>query len=305
MGEIIVMKKLILLTFAFMMIMAYPVKANTYTQEEIDQINAKRIEAAQAEVERVQKAAAIKAQNELEAAQATAEAFAEDVERRKEAYEDWVDDQRRLAGEIVEDDEDKTEIVIEKISADEEFVILDAELDTEIEVKDDEIVSTENAEEVDLTAIEETATKIVETEIIENANVEANDESIIETAVNNTYGISAEDYDNLCRIVEAEAANSGMKGKIMVANVVLNRVQSPQFANTITTVIKSKGQFTPAINGKMYRVNVSNETVEAVNRALAGENYAENALYFKSAVRGNYFRGKKAIASVGGNNFFG
>lgn len=96
--------------------------------------------------------------------------------------------------------------------------------------------------------------------------------------------ISQEDYENLLRIVEAEASGEDEIGKILVANVVLNRVESEEFPDNITEVIfqRSNGvtQFSPVASGKIYRVTVSEETVDAVNKALCGEDYSQGALYF-------------------------
>lgn len=96
-----------------------------------------------------------------------------------------------------------------------------------------------------------------------------------------SYGsISDDDYNCLLRIVEAEAGNQGMVGKILVANVILNRVASGKFPNRIQTVVFEANQFSPIDDGRYYTVDVSSETVEAVNRALDGEDYSGGALYF-------------------------
>lgn len=88
------------------------------------------------------------------------------------------------------------------------------------------------------------------------------------------------DYNVLLRIVQAEAGGCDMKGKILVANVILNRVESNEFPDTITDVVYEKRQFSPVSNGSINRCKVEEETVEAVDRALAGEDYSEGALYF-------------------------
>ena len=88
------------------------------------------------------------------------------------------------------------------------------------------------------------------------------------------------DYNVLLRIVQAEAGGCDMKGKILVANVILNRVGSDEFPDTITDVVYEKRQFSPVSNGSINRCKVEEETVEAVDRALAGEDYSEGALFF-------------------------
>lgn len=98
------------------------------------------------------------------------------------------------------------------------------------------------------------------------------------------YQLCQEDYDILLRIVEAEAGGEDEDGKLLVANVVLNRVNSEQFPDTVTEVVKQKSkgvtQFSPVATGSIWKVTVSEETVAAVQRALEGEDISQGALYF-------------------------
>lgn len=96
----------------------------------------------------------------------------------------------------------------------------------------------------------------------------------------NTTSLSAGDYHILQRIVQAEAGNCDLTGRILVANVVMNRVQSGQFPNNVKDVVYQKSQFSPVSNGSIDRCTVSPQTTEAVDRALAGEDYSKGALYF-------------------------
>lgn len=98
------------------------------------------------------------------------------------------------------------------------------------------------------------------------------------------YDISEEDYEALLRIVEAEAGGEDEDGKLLVANVVLNRLNDDAFPDTVKEVIfqRENGttQFSPVRNGRYYTVTVSEETVSAVERALMGEDISEGALFF-------------------------
>ena len=99
--------------------------------------------------------------------------------------------------------------------------------------------------------------------------------------------ISNEDYDALLRIVECEASGQDIKGRMLVANVVLNRLNRGSFGGSVKEVIYQrsaggKAQFSPVATGKINRVTVTPETVEAVNRALCGEDESQGALYFAS-----------------------
>lgn len=96
---------------------------------------------------------------------------------------------------------------------------------------------------------------------------------------------SDQDYEVLKRIVEAEAGICDTKGRILVANVILNRVRSDEFPDNITDVVYQKSQFSPVYDGRLNTCKVTDQTVEAVNRALAGEDYSQGALYFMNRKR--------------------
>jgi N-acetylmuramoyl-L-alanine amidase len=96
--------------------------------------------------------------------------------------------------------------------------------------------------------------------------------------------LSQKDKEALYRIVEAEATDEDIKGKILVANVIFNRVDSDQFPSTvydvITQRINGRAQFSPLDDNRYYTVEVSEETIEAVERAIQGEDYSNDAMFF-------------------------
>lgn len=128
------------------------------------------------------------------------------------------------------------------------------------------------------------------------------------------YHLSEEDYNTLLRIVEAEAGCESPEGKLLVANVVLNRVNSSKFPSTVKEVVYQadggKVQFTPAYNGRLQSVKVSEETRESVERALYGEDISEGALYFvATGVAGEqksswFYRNLTYLFDYGGHSFF-
>jgi len=95
---------------------------------------------------------------------------------------------------------------------------------------------------------------------------------------------SKEELDALYHIVESEAGIEDEEGKLLVANVVLNRVDSDCFPNTITEVVLQREngvtQFAPVSNGRFWKVKISEETIRAVDRALEGEDISQGALFF-------------------------
>lgn len=121
--------------------------------------------------------------------------------------------------------------------------------------------------------------------------------------------LSHEDYNQLLSIVEAEAGDQDDVGKILVANVIFNRVRSSEFPGTVTEVIYQNGngvyQFEPVLNGRIYSVSVTESTVDCVNRAIAGEDYSQGALYFTMKTsEGSWFNTSLTLLFVHGDHYF-
>ena len=86
----------------------------------------------------------------------------------------------------------------------------------------------------------------------------------------------------LARIISAEARGEGTKGMIAVGNVVLNRMRSPYFPNTIYGVIFDRNygiQFTPVANGTIYNAPTE-ESIIAAKICLEGYSLSSEILYF-------------------------
>ena len=110
----------------------------------------------------------------------------------------------------------------------------------------------------------------------------------------------------LSRIINAESGNQPLEGKIAVGNVVLNRVASSIFPDTVYEVIFQRNQFTPVSNGSIY--NTPNaESVIAAKLCLEGANTAGNSLYFVNPrVSPNSWasRNRPYVATIGAHAFF-
>ncbi|HEY2493106.1 MAG TPA: cell wall hydrolase [Paenibacillus sp.] len=97
------------------------------------------------------------------------------------------------------------------------------------------------------------------------------------------YAVSDEELLMLRKIVMAEAEGEPYKGKVAVANVVLNRLRSANFPNTIQKVIYQKFQFSPVGNGRFKRVQPNKDTIHAVNEAMNGcKEVSDDTYYFLS-----------------------
>ena len=91
--------------------------------------------------------------------------------------------------------------------------------------------------------------------------------------------ISDRDMELLARLVYAEGRGEPYEGQVAIAAVVLNRVASSQFPNTVREVIFAPNAFSPVRNGRL-----SSQTNESARRAVAdavnGKDPTNGSLYF-------------------------
>ncbi|MDE7430682.1 MAG: cell wall hydrolase, partial [Lachnospiraceae bacterium] len=132
-----------------------------------------------------------------------------------------------------------------------------------------------------------------------------------ETAVYNAVNVEITDSDYywLTKIVEAEAGNQDEIGKILVVNVIINRVKSDAFPNSIKSVIfQNNGrtyQFEPVKNERIYDMNPTENTISCIERALAGEDYSRGALYFTMRTSNkSWFNTSLTLLFVHGDHYF-
>ncbi|WP_211750192.1 cell wall hydrolase [Paenibacillus sp. Marseille-Q4541] len=98
-----------------------------------------------------------------------------------------------------------------------------------------------------------------------------------------SYNVSDKELLMLRKIVMAEAEGEPYEGKVAVANVVLNRLRSAKYPDTIEGVIYQKYQFSPVANGRMDRVTPNEDSIRAVNEAMHGrKEVPDETLYFLS-----------------------
>lgn len=107
-------------------------------------------------------------------------------------------------------------------------------------------------------------------------------QNALETVAENQ--MSYNDYYTLLQIVEAEATGGDIPSKLLVANVVLNRVKDSHFPDTVYDVVWQRvggsAQFSPTEDGRIASCTITNSTIEAVELALQGEDNSQGALFF-------------------------
>ena len=88
----------------------------------------------------------------------------------------------------------------------------------------------------------------------------------------------------LASIIYCEAGNQPYEGQVAVGAVIMNRVKSGSYPNSIEEVIYQSGQFGPAATGWLNRVRsskgYSQTALKAAGDALNGSNPIGNCLYF-------------------------
>ena len=90
----------------------------------------------------------------------------------------------------------------------------------------------------------------------------------------------AEDVELLARVIAAEAQGEPYAGMVAVGAVILNRVRSPQFPNSLSGVIYQPHAFESVSNGLIWRRTPSAEAYRAARDALNGWDPTYGALFF-------------------------
>ena len=133
------------------------------------------------------------------------------------------------------------------------------------------------------------------------------DTPILVTTAPITY--TDEDLYWLSRIISAESQGESLYGQIAVGNVVLNRVASANFPNTIKSVVfdaKYAVQFEPVANGTIYNTPTA-KSVLAAHLALSGTIAAGDSLYFfnPSLSAGKWIRENRTyFTTIGCHQFY-
>lgn len=120
--------------------------------------------------------------------------------------------------------------------------------------------------------------------------------------------VSAADMDLLARIITAEAANQTYQTQVAVGAVVLNRVKSSLFPNTIRGVVYQvdsggRYQFEPVLNGWINKP-ATDSAQRAAREALQGADPTNGALFFwESWVKNSYLNSRPVATVMGAFTF--
>ena len=134
-----------------------------------------------------------------------------------------------------------------------------------------------------------------------NTNNNTNNSNNGNTNNSSTTPASTTDVALLAAILQCEAGS--YDGMLAVATVIMNRVASPAYPNTLRAVIYQSGQFAPTWNGSLNKVlakGASSTAYSVAQAALGGARHPQviNCLQFRSASTG------VSGVNIGGNVFF-
>ena len=126
-----------------------------------------------------------------------------------------------------------------------------------------------------------------------------------ENCEDNTIKITYADAQLLMMVAQAESGNQGIEGMQKVMEVILNRVVSEDFPNTVQEVIYQSGQFESVTNGSIYKAEISAEchlALAEVEKNLEADN---SIIAFETSVNGHalskYF---DYVYTIGSHDFY-
>lgn len=115
---------------------------------------------------------------------------------------------------------------------------------------------------------------------------------------------SESDLDLLARVVRAEAEGEPYDGQVAVAAVILNRVNHPEFPNTIPGVVYEPLAFSVVANGEVNKP-ANDSAKRAAHAALNGLDPTGGALYFynPNKTRNAWIRTRPVVKTIGKHIF--
>lgn len=117
---------------------------------------------------------------------------------------------------------------------------------------------------------------------------------------------SSKDTECMARAMYFESIQSSRDGLIAVGSVVMNRVESEAFPNTVCGVVSQKGQFAPGVMTRKMGDRWGDFAREAAKDVLAGQRHpaVTDAKYFHAASYRAGYNNMHYVVTTGGNAFY-
>lgn len=119
---------------------------------------------------------------------------------------------------------------------------------------------------------------------------EKKNQASVTTTQGSAVAASTDEVTLLAALIYCEAGGESYECQLGVGAVVINRIKSGSFPNNLYDVIYQKGQFGPAMTGKLERrlnSGVSSSCIKAAEEALSGTDNTGGCLYFNSTSCGH------------------
>ena len=133
----------------------------------------------------------------------------------------------------------------------------------------------------------ETLEQVKEREEAERAAALAAQRAAQQKEIERVKAMQSDDLTLMAALIQCEAGNQPYEGQVAVGAVVMNRVRSGAYPNTVKDVIFAAGQFTPVSSGRVGKLiangNIKQSCINAAAEAMAGVSPVGGALHFRRA----------------------
>lgn len=176
-------------------------------------------------------------------------------------------------------------------------------LTTEVTLNTEVVEDLKNIKELNTT---KTFNLFVENKKIEEKKIRKENEKQQKVSRNAPMSANEDELTMLAKIIYAEARGESYNGKVAVGAVVLNRVKSSRYPNTIRDVIFARNQFSPVSDGSYYSARPGNDEYQAARDALSGIDPTNGSLTFYAykSVRSSYHESLTHTVTIGNHKFF-
>lgn len=121
-----------------------------------------------------------------------------------------------------------------------------------------------------------------------------------------THAYSTKDRDCLARAMFFESIRSSREGLVAVGTVVMNRLESGQYPETVCGVVGQKNQFAPGVLSRQMNSKAMPDVMAAADAVLKGERHpaVKNAHHFHQAGLTFPYKNMHYVLEAGGNAFY-
>jgi N-acetylmuramoyl-L-alanine amidase len=116
--------------------------------------------------------------------------------------------------------------------------------------------------------------------------------------------VSSNDAYMLAKLISGEARGESFVGQVAVGAVVINRIQNPNFPDSVSGVVFEPGAF-DAVNDGQYQKEPTTAAIQAAQSALSGWDPTGGALYYWNPVvaTSDWIWSRSIIARIGNHVF--